>query len=113
MASPKEKYSKIASRTSSASAIATSAVGAASTRPTTSGISTTAVATRFQVMSVLPRQRKWSELTNHHNGRGFVEENEFGTAVVQLLAGKPGRARFHFFAFADAAIAAVAFLEIY
>ncbi len=40
-------------------------------------------------------------------------ENEFGTMEVRLLAGNPGRARFCFFAFAYAAIAPVALLEIH
>src|ERR1700751_5586942 len=113
IASPSVKYSKIASRITNASATATSPVGAASTRLTTSGINTTAVATRFQVIELLPRHGNCSELSKHHNGIGFAEENEFGTAEITLLAGKPGRVRFCFFAFADAAIAPIAFLEIH
>src|ERR1700676_3996815 len=50
MASPREKYSNSASTTTRASASATHAVEQNTTRPTTNGIRTAAVATRFQVI---------------------------------------------------------------
>src|SRR5260370_38930183 len=50
IASPSAKYSKSASTIISASASATNAVEPHSTSPTTTGIKTTAVATRFQIM---------------------------------------------------------------
>src|SRR5712691_9182620 len=54
MASPSAKYSKSANRIMSASASATHAVEPHNTIPTTKGISTAAVATRFQVMNRNP-----------------------------------------------------------
>src|SRR5260370_41870597 len=50
MASPSAKYSTSASSVTSATASETIAVELPSTRPTTNGIKTTAVATRFQVI---------------------------------------------------------------
>src|SRR6266481_7190684 len=50
MASPRAKYSNSASRVTKATARATIAVEPHSTRPTTTGISTAAVATRFHVI---------------------------------------------------------------
>src|SRR5436309_379961 len=50
MASPRAKYSNSASRVTKATARATIAVEPHNTRPTTTGISTAAVATRFHVI---------------------------------------------------------------
>src|SRR5229473_2565542 len=54
MASPSAKYSKSANKIMSASASATHAVEPHNTIPTTKGISTAAVSTRFQVMNRNP-----------------------------------------------------------
>src|SRR5215469_12530375 len=62
MASPRAKYSQSARTVIAAVAMATTQVGVNNTRPTTTGINTSAVATRFQVMNRnssrnLPRPR--------------------------------------------------------
>src|SRR5579864_2868573 len=51
MAPPSEKYSNSANKITSAKATATHAVEPHNTMPTTTGINTAAVATRFQVMN--------------------------------------------------------------
>src|ERR1700732_1922012 len=63
MASPSAKYSNSASTTISASTSATHAVEPHSTSPTTNGIKTTAVATRFQVMEKESPGRPHERLT--------------------------------------------------
>src|SRR5713226_7965181 len=63
MASPSAKYSKSANRIMSASASATHAVEPHNTIPTTKGISTAAVATRFQVMNLNPPNTPQGRLT--------------------------------------------------
>src|SRR3954447_19180118 len=64
MASPIEKYSTIARIVTIANAAATHAVGANNTSPTTTGINTTAVATRFQVIK--RGSPRTPERTSHH-----------------------------------------------
>src|SRR6266852_8611188 len=63
MASPSAKDSKSANRIMSASASATHAVEPHNTIPTTKGISTAAVATRFQVMNLNPPNTPQGRLT--------------------------------------------------
>src|SRR6267378_2519236 len=64
MASPSAKYSKSASSVTSATARATIAVEPHTTKPTTNGIKTTAVATRFQVIEKESLQKL--QASSHH-----------------------------------------------
>src|SRR5260370_42566306 len=64
MASPKAKYSKSASRVTNPTASATIAVEPHKTIPTANGISTAAVATRFQVIEKESPQK--SRSSSHH-----------------------------------------------
>src|SRR6266404_4415757 len=73
MASPSAKYSNSASTIISASTSATHAVEPHSTSPTTNGIKTTAVATRFQVMKKESPGRPHERLTAE---RGKIKEKE-------------------------------------
>src|SRR5690348_8319580 len=67
MASPNAKYSKSASSVINAVAKATMAVEPHNTRPTTTGTSTAAVTTRFQVMKVESPENV--QASSHHNER--------------------------------------------
>src|SRR5437870_5061980 len=64
IASPKAKYSNSASIVTNPTASATIAVDPHSTIPTTNGINTTAVATRFQVIEMESPQK--SRPSSHH-----------------------------------------------
>src|SRR6266705_1617224 len=64
MASPRAKYSNSASRVASATARATIAVEPHNTRPTTTGISTAAVATRFHVIGEESPEKE--QASSHH-----------------------------------------------
>src|SRR6266704_2358755 len=64
MASPRAKYSNSANRVTRARVIATIAVGPHNTRPTTTGISTAAVATRFQVIAMESPEKE--QASSHH-----------------------------------------------
>src|SRR6266702_100871 len=64
MASPRAKYSNSASRVTRARAIATIAVEPHNTRPTTKGISTAAVATRFHVIEEESPEKE--QASSHH-----------------------------------------------
>src|SRR6202158_6061871 len=64
MASPSAKYSKSASSVTRATASATIAVNPPTTKPTTNGIKTTAVATRFQVIEKESPQKL--QASSHH-----------------------------------------------
>src|SRR5260370_6936506 len=64
MASPRAKYSNSASRVTKATARATIAVGPHNTRPTTTGISTAAVATRFHVIEEESPEKE--QASSHH-----------------------------------------------
>src|SRR6266478_9686830 len=64
IASPKAKYSNNASNVTSPTASATIAVDPHNTIPTTNGINTTAVATRFRVIE--KESPKKSRLSSHH-----------------------------------------------
>src|SRR5260370_28269263 len=67
MASPSAKYSNSASSVTSATASATIAVEPHTTKPTTNGINTAAVATRFQVIEK-ESPEKW-QASSHHIAR--------------------------------------------
>src|SRR5216683_101786 len=64
MASPRAKYSNSASRVTKATARATIAVEPHNTRPTTTGISTAAVATRFHVIEEESPEKE--QASSHH-----------------------------------------------
>src|SRR5260370_32007880 len=64
IASPSAKYSNSASSITRATASATIAVEPHTTKPTTNGISTAAVATRFQVIEK-ESPKKW-QASSHH-----------------------------------------------
>src|SRR3989442_10473279 len=64
MASPRAKYSNSASRVTKATARATIAVEPHNTRPTTTGISTAAVATRFHVIEEESPENE--QASSHH-----------------------------------------------
>src|SRR5438477_5374366 len=109
MESPSEKNSNIASSMTNVSAIESQEVAANTTSPTTIGIRTTAVATRFQVIeTVFPCQsvKRW---TSYDNGRVACEKTNLKEI---LLAGRLRRTRFTFVAFANTAVATVAILKI-
>src|SRR6267378_8304563 len=71
IASPNAKYSQSANTVITAVAMATAHVGANSTNPTTTGINTSAVATRFQVMQTVLTGRL---PTPSQNESGFPTE---------------------------------------
>src|SRR5712664_2336978 len=79
MASPSAKYSNSASMTTSATPSARMAVEPHNTRPTTNGISTAAVTTRFHIIE---RQSPAnSQASSHH-----IEGNKSrGTNILQVL----------------------------
>src|SRR5712664_3727214 len=64
IASPSAKYSNSASSVTRATASATIAVEPHTTKPTTNGISTAAVATRFQVIEKESPEK--SQASSHH-----------------------------------------------
>src|SRR2546425_8181463 len=64
MASPRAKYSNSANSVTNATASAMIAVEAHKTRPTTKGISTTAVATRFHVIEEESPEKE--QASSHH-----------------------------------------------
>src|SRR6266436_3620859 len=90
IASPKAKYSNSASIVTSATARASSAVDPHSTIPTTNGINTTAVATRFQVIEKdSPENRGLHLITSSQiNHARDVLSN--GNGLFLLLRAKPG-----------------------
>src|SRR5882724_9959657 len=78
MASPSAKYSNSASITTSASPSARMAVEPHNTRPTTNGISTAAVTTRFHVIE--RKSPANSQASSHH-----IEGNKSrGTNILQV-----------------------------
>src|SRR5467141_2393259 len=78
IASPKAKYSNSASIVTNPTASARSAVDPHNTIPTTNGIKTTAVATRFQVIEM--ESPKKSRPSSHH-----IERNKSRKRVGQTL----------------------------
>src|SRR6266849_1324175 len=78
MASPSAKYSKSASRVTSATASASRAVEPHKTIPTAKGISTAAVATRFQVIERESPEN--SPPSSHH-----IERNKSRKRVGQTF----------------------------
>src|SRR5258708_30333544 len=75
MASPSAKYSNSASSVTSATASATIAVEPHNTKPTTNGISTAAVATRFQVIEKESPQKL--QASSHHIERNKSLDRHF------------------------------------
>src|ERR1700747_2422598 len=93
MASPNAKYSQSASTVTTAVAIATTHVGVNSTKPTTTGINTSAVATRFQVIQTVltGRPRHPSQIDS-----GFPTELYRHSSLVACCTGtlaSPERSR--------------------
>src|SRR5712664_5018634 len=87
MASPSAKYSNIASITTSATPSARMAVEPHNTRPTTNGISTAAVTTRFHVIE--NESPANSQASSHH-----IEGNKSrGTDILQVLVAASFRLR--------------------
>src|ERR1700741_3350967 len=86
MASPSAKYSNSASTIIKASARASHAVEAHSTSPTTTGIRTTAVATRFQVMKRKSPQHTARKVNSH---RSKVERKRGGK--VRYYSAEPAQ----------------------
>src|SRR5260370_28507076 len=90
MASPKAKYSKSASSVTNATANATIAVEPHKTIPTANGISTAAVATRFQVIEKESPQK--SRSSSHHiegnksRPRGFDPHADRSFSVIPSVA---------------------------
>src|SRR6266446_6164050 len=108
MASPRAKYSNSASAMISASARATQAVDAHNTSPTTNGIKTTAVATRFQVIA----KESPRHIARKVNSRRLKVEMKNSKAGNRSL----GDPRGHFgigSALVNTAVAPLAFLKLH
>src|SRR6266404_4310222 len=90
IASPSAKYSNSASIVTNPTANATIAVEPHKTIPTTNGISTAAVATRFQVIE--KDSPKISRLSSHHIARNKSRNRCFHPAETELFC-RPSAAR--------------------
>src|SRR6266478_2121478 len=108
MASPRAKYSNSASTMISASARATQAVDAHNTSPTTNGIKTTAVATRFQVIA----KESPRHTARKVNSRRFKVEMKNSEAGNLSLVDPRGNFGF-WSALVPAALAALTFLKLH